>query len=68
MNDPIAHEGQCEPSDSDIINEFIAGLENGKVMIHTNRVNGLGCYDTKSWGERSRRVLADALRKSTPAN
>lgn len=55
---------QCEPRDSDIIRSFISDLEDETAMIHTNRTNNLGCYDTTSWGARSRQVLSEALRKA----
>ena len=50
---------QTEP---DIVNDFIREMEDGRTILHTNRVNGLGCYDTHSWGDTSKRVLAAALR------
>lgn len=59
-----ARHSQCEPTDGDIIRAFIRELEDNDAMVHTNRTNALGCYDTQSWGAGARRVLASALRSA----
>jgi hypothetical protein len=52
----------------DIIRAFICDLDDERAMVHINRTNALGAYDTTSYGTESRKLIADALRKTLGGN
>ena len=56
------------PTDEEIVQEFMRDLADCMTFLRTERKNALNEWDTRSWGDRGKDVILNALKSRQPTS